>query len=248
MRKHYYFTTVFLIFSLLLCLSACDPVDKNYASSSVTLSDTSSTAKKVPDNVRRPKIMSDDKIMPQYVDISVFDEENYSDIYLGKKFKLDAHFADNEFSVPTSLTVLEKLGWTLEENSAYDKESLVYAGDSVDAVFVNADGVKIEAKFYNSSKSSVKLKECNIVRFKITNDFYTSPDSYTQFNINGVNNKMAVTDIIDTLGTPSHFYGISETDYYLDYFISEKDRRNGITVYINPADDAITAIEFSYYK
>ena len=248
MTKHICSAAVFLIISLLFCLSACDPVDKNYASSSVSLSDTSSTVKKAPENVKRPKIMSDDKIMPQYVDISVFDEENYSDIYLGKKFELNAHFANNEFTVPTSLTALESLGWTLEENSAYDKESLVYAGDSVDTVFVNADGVKIQAKFYNSSKSSVKLKECNIVKFKITNDFYTSPDSYTQFNVNGVNNKMAITDIIDTLGTPSHFYGISETDYYLDYFISEKDRRNGITVYINPADDAITAIEFSYYK
>ena len=59
---------------------------------------------------------------------------------------------------------------------------------------------------------------------------------------------MAITDIIDTLGTPSHFYGIDESNYYLDYFISQRDRRNGITVYINPSDNAITAIEFSYYK
>lgn len=248
MKKRFYFTAIFLVISVLLCLSSCDPVDKNYASSSASVSDTSSTVKKAPENVKRPKIMSDDKIMPQYVDISVFDEENYSDIYLGKKFSLNANFADNEFTVPTSVTALESLGWTLEENSAYDKESLVYAGDSVDTVFVNENGVKIQAKFYNSSKSSVKLKECNIVKFKIDNDFYSSPDNYTPFNINGVNNKMAITDIIDTLGTPSHFYGISETDYYLDYFITEKDRRNGITVYINPADDAITAIEFSYYK
>jgi hypothetical protein len=59
---------------------------------------------------------------------------------------------------------------------------------------------------------------------------------------------MAVTDIIDNLGTPSHFYQVSENAYYLDYFITKKDRRNGITVYINPVDDLITAIEFSYYK
>lgn len=51
---------------------------------------------------------------------------------------------------------------------------------------------------------------------------------------------MAITDIIDTLGTPSHFYGISENNYYLDYFISRDDRRNGITVYIDPANDSIT--------
>ena len=59
---------------------------------------------------------------------------------------------------------------------------------------------------------------------------------------------MAITDIIDTLGTPSHFYGIADNNYYLDYFISENDRRNGITVYINPSEDSITAVEFSYYK
>ena len=59
---------------------------------------------------------------------------------------------------------------------------------------------------------------------------------------------MAITDIIHVLGTPSHFYAISDTSYYLDYFISKKDRRNGITVYINPVDDIITKIEFSYYK
>ena len=59
---------------------------------------------------------------------------------------------------------------------------------------------------------------------------------------------MAITDIINTLGTPSHFYAVSETSYYLDYFITKRDRRNGITVYINPVDDNITAIEFSFYK
>ena len=59
---------------------------------------------------------------------------------------------------------------------------------------------------------------------------------------------MAITDVIDTLGTPSHFYKVSDNSYYLDYFATKKDRRNGITVYINPAEDSITAIEFSFYK
>ena len=245
MKKRVFITALLLIFSLLLCLGACEPVDKNYASSQ---SEISQTPKKAPENVKRPKIMSDDRIMPQYVDISVFDEENYSAVYLGKKFKLNAKFAGAEFSVPTTVDSMEIRGWTLAENSNLNKESVVYAGDSIDTVFVNGDGVQINAKFYNSSQSSVKLSKCNIVKFKITNDFYTSPDNYHEFNINGVNNKMAITDIIDTLGTPSHFYGTDENNYYLDYFISQNDRRNGITVYINPSDDAITAVEFSYYK
>lgn len=232
--------------ALLLC--ACSPVDKDYAVSSEASASSVSSVKSVPEDVSRPSIMSDDKIMPQFVDISVFDEENYSEIYLGKKFKFNVSFAGVEFTVPTTLSVLQKNGWRLVENSLYDEESLVYACDTVETSLENEDGVKIEATFYNSSNSSVKLKKCNIVKFKIVNDFYTNADSFHEFNVNGVNNKMAITDIIDTLGTPSHFYGISDSDYYLDYFISEKDRRNGITVYINPSDDSITAVEFSYYK
>ncbi|MBP3600007.1 MAG: hypothetical protein J6J30_02885, partial [Clostridia bacterium] len=79
-------------------------------------------------------------------------------------------------------------------------------------------------------------------------DYYNNPNDDNAFNINGITNEMAITDIIHVLGTPSHFYAISDTSYYLDYFISKKDRRNGITVYINPVDDIITKIEFSYYK
>ena len=78
--------------------------------------------------------------------------------------------------------------------------------------------------------------------------FTRTPKQYNEFSVNGVNNKMAITDIIDTLGTPSHFYGLAENNYYLDYFISKDDRRNGITVYIDPTNDSVTAIEFSYYK
>ena len=59
---------------------------------------------------------------------------------------------------------------------------------------------------------------------------------------------MAITDIIEILGTPSHFYAVSNNNYYLDYFITKKDRRNSITIYVNPIDDVITKIEISYYK
>lgn len=238
------FAVIITVFMVLL-LSACSPVDRDYAVSS---EESVSSVKAAPEDVAHPEIMSDDKIMPQFVDISVFDEENYSEVYLGKRFKFNITYADDEFTVPTKLSVLEKKGWRLVENSLYDEESLVYACDYVQMVLEKDGGAKITATFYNSSNSSVQLKKCNIVKFKIENDFYTNAESYRKFNVNGINNKMAITDIIDTLGTPSHFYGTAENDYYLDYFISEKDRRNGITVYINPSEDSVSAVEFSYYK
>lgn len=248
MKKAVNSVVFFIVLLIALSFSACDPVDKDYGVESSKPLSAASDIKKVSDDVSHPAIMSDDKIMPQFVDISVFDEENYSQIYLGKKFKFNVTFAGNEFSVPTTLTAIGKNGWKLLENSQYDEDSLIYACDTVDAVLEDENGVKINAVFFNSSNSSVKLKKCNIVKFRINNDFYSNSDNYSEFNVNGINNKMAITDIIDTLGTPSHFYGISEDNYYLDYFISEKDRRNGITVYINPTEDSVTAVEFSYYK
>ena len=101
---------------------------------------------------------------------------------------------------------------------------------------------------YNSSRSSVKLSKCYVVKIFIENDFYKDSENYKKFNINGITNSMAITDVIHTLGTPSHFYKVSDSCYYLDYFITKKDRRNGITVYINPIDDLILSVEFSYYK
>lgn len=237
-----------LVILVLLFLSSCSPVDKNYAASSEKTDSVVSTVKKATKNVPRPRIMSDDKVMGKYLDLSIFDEENYSKVYLGKKFIFNVTFANDEFTVPTNLTVMNKKGWNLVETSTYNEDSIVYACESVDAVFENQEGAKISAVFYNSSNSSVKLGKCNIVKFKIENDFYINHEKYNDFNVNGINNKMAITDIIDTLGMPSHFYGSAPDNYFLDYFITEKDRRNGITVYINPADDLVTAIEFSFYK
>ncbi|MGN0451571.1 MAG: hypothetical protein ACI4FN_05625 [Acutalibacteraceae bacterium] len=245
MKRIISFVVAFAAVAMLF--SACSPVDKDYGASSDNSGGSASVLKTATDDARHPKIMSDDKVMPQFVDISLFDEEDYSEVYLGKKFKFNVTFAGDEFDVPTNLSALNKKGWELVESGPYDSESLIYACDSVEAFF-EKENVKIKATFFNSSNSSVMLKKCSIVKFRIENDFYTNTEAYNEFNVNGINNKMAITDIIDTLGTPSHFYGVSEDNYYLDYFISEKDRRNGITVYINPTDDSVTAIEFSYYK
>ena len=107
---------------------------------------------------------------------------------------------------------------------------------------------KITAVFYNSKKSSVSLKKCPIVKFIIKQNGLIVPESqYGQFWINGISNVSAITDTIQFLGFPSHFYRISENKYYLDWFISEEDRRSGITVYVDTAEDHVDSIEFAYY-
>lgn len=226
-------------------LCACSPIDKDYG---VTSQEGNNQDSAVTPKNEDTAIMSSDRVMSKFFDISLFDEENYADIYLGKRFKIDATFMDDTFEVPIKLKKFREKGWDLAEGNTYDEKSLVFAYETIDAVFVNENGVKIDAEFYNSSRSSVTLEECYIVKFKINNDFYKDHNQYNRFNINGITNSMAITDIINTLGTPSHFYEVSETCYYLDYFITERDRRNGITVYINPVDDLILSIEFSYYK
>ena len=199
-------------------------------------------------NDNNAPIMSSDRVMSKYFDISLFDEENYADIYLGKKFKIDSKYIDDEFEVPTTIKKMNEKGWNLSLGNAYDENSLVFSYETIETVMENENGVTIKAWFYNSSRSSKKLSECNIVKFLINNDFYADIQNHTSFNINGITNSMAITDIINTLGTPSHFYEVSDSLYYLDYFITKKDRRNGITVYINPIEDNIVSIEFSYYK
>lgn len=242
------FSKIFICISICLIfvfLSSCSPVDNDYGVSSEV--DTKSLSS-VEENNNEMPIMSSDRVMSKYFDISLFDEENYANIYLGKKFKIDAQFLDQELSVPTKLSDLKDKGWSFADGNNYDENSLVFAYETIDIYLVNEANVKLHIQLYNSSRSSVSLSECYVVKYIIENNFYKDNVSYNKFNVNGITNTMAITDIIDTLGTPSHFYKVSDTSYYLDYFITKKDRRNGITIYINPIDDLITSIEFSYYK
>ena len=238
--------SILLVLAVIFGVTACSPIDKDYG----VASDESAVNEneKSFDNSQERVIMSSDRVMSKYFDISLFDEENYADIYLGKRFEINAMYMGQELPVPIKIEDIKKLGWNLAEGNAYDENSLVFAYETVDATLINEDGVKLQVQFYNSSRSSVKLSKCYIVKYIIKNDFYKNPDKYKEFHINGINNKMAITDIVQILGTPSHFYRVSEDSYYLDYFITKKDRRNGITIYINPQEDSITAIEFSFYK
>lgn len=232
-----------LIFIFSIC--GCSSADKNYGVSSVT----ESVVEEVEfENVEDTKIMSSDRVMSDYFDISLFDEENYSDVFLGKKFKIEPIVDNKTFSVPAKLSDVESWGLTLTKGNTYDANSLVFSFETVDLYFENENGMIVSAQVYNSSNSSKKLSECNIVKFKIENNFYSNPNKCITFDVNGITNSLAILDIINILGVPSHFYKVSDSAYYLDYFVSIDDRRNGITVYINPIDDIITAIEFSYYK
>ena len=229
----------------LFCLSACEKFDENYGKSSAR--PEKSENKTSNEEIKIPEIKSDDEIMPTYVDISLYDEENYADIYLGKDFKYKITYVGSALEVPTTYKNMTQEGWSLVESPEYDENSQILAGKSITTEFINEYNKKITAVFYNSKKSSVSLKKCLIVKFIVKENIIDANAPYGQFFVNGVNNVSAITDIIERLGSPSHFYRVAENKYYLDWFISEKDRRSGITIYVDTAEDRIDSIEFSYY-
>lgn len=242
------------ILSLILCcllaigLVACEKFDDNYGKSSAKQEMQDTDNKTENKNIKIPEIKSDDDVMPTYIDISLYDEENYADIYLGKDFEYKITYGGSTLSVPLSYKDMTKEGWTLMLSDEYNEDSQILAGKSITVDFINQYNKRITAVFYNNKKSSATLKKCPIVKFIVKENVIVNPNSdYGQFWVNGVSNESAITDITQYLGTPSHFYKVQENKYYLDWFITESDRRSGITVYIDTAEDCIDSIEFSYY-
>ncbi len=241
------------ILSLVLCcvcllsLAACEKFDENYGRSSAKQEQQATDSKTSDKEIKIPEIKSDDSVMPTYFDISLYDEENYADIYLGEDFEYKITYVGSSLSVPSSYKNLTKDGWSLATSDVYNEDSQILAGKSITAEFINEYNKKLTAVFYNNKKSSVSLKKCPIVKFIIKENVIDANAPYGQFFVNGVNNVSAITDIIERLGSPSHFYCVSENKYYLDWFITEKDRRSGITIYVDTAEDHIDSIEFSYY-
>lgn len=242
MKKLFKISALSLILVIIITLAACGKADMSYG-----VSEIESDVTKFIETENNP-IMSSDRVMSKYFDIMLYDEENYSDIYLGKKFKISATFLGKELKVPATIEQMGEMNWTLDEKNSYKIDSRVLAYESIEVFFKNSDGVLINTIMYNSNGKSVTLSDCKVVKIFINNNFYTDPKNVQNFNVNGVTNSMAITDVIEILGAPSHFYRESEESYYLDYFISKDDRRNGITVYINPVTDSVTSVEFSYYK
>ena len=242
------------ILSLVLCclmvagLVSCEKFDANYGKSSASNQTASADQKTASEDIKIPEIKSDDSIMPTYVDISLYDEENYADIYLGKDFEYKITYVGSALSVPSSYKKITAEGFALVPSDEYNEDSQIMAGKSLTVEFVNEYNKKLTAVFYNNKKSSSSLKKCPIVKFIIKeNGLINTESQYGQFWVNGVSNVSAITDIIELLGSPSHFYCVAENKYYLDWFIPESDRRSGITVYVDTAEDHIDAIEFSYY-
>ncbi|MBQ8741151.1 MAG: hypothetical protein IJY79_06345 [Clostridia bacterium] len=242
------------ILSLILCclfvlgLAACEKFDANYGKSSAKQELEDTNTKTESKKIKIPEIKSDDSVMPTYIDISLYDEENYADIYLGEDFKYKITYDGSALSVPSSYKNITKEGWSLVPSDEYNEDSQILAGKTLTVDFLNEYEKTITAVFYNDKKSSVSLKKCPIVKFIIKeNNLLSAESQYGQFWVNGVSNVSVITDIIECLGSPSHFYCVSENKYYLDWFITESDRRSGITVYVDTLEDHIDSIEISYY-
>lgn len=234
-------------FLLLLALAAgltvcggCSPIDKNYGVSSKPESSAAKAAE-------LPTIKSDDTVMPLYFDISLYDEEDYAQIYLGKKYKYKMTYGGSELSLPTDYGKLSKKGWSLLETDTYNEQSIIKAGETLETQLVNEYGKQLAASFYNAGHSSVKLSKCPIVRFSVKENSAASDSVYDQFWVNGVNNFSAVTDVIELLGSPSHFEAKTAGEYQLDYFLTKEDRRSRISVYISIDNDCVTGIDVAHY-
>lgn len=231
----------------MICNTACSPVDEDYGVSSKT--DNKESTVSYPKNIKIPSIKSEDTVMPLYFDISLYDEENYSKIYLGKRYEFNAVYDGKSLEVPTDLEALSAKGWEISPNEKYTSGSIIKAGSTLYLQFINEEGTLLTGYFYNESDKLVKLKDCKIVRLVIKENYALNADSqYGEFNINGVSNLSAVTDVIQSLGAPSHFHADSATDYTLNWFKTAKDRRNKITVKISTETDSVTYIAISDYK
>lgn len=239
-------TMVLLLLVLVISVACgCEKLDEDYGEGLPTESEISETDG---EGLIYPEIKSLDDVMPKYFDISHFDEENYSKIYLGKKFKFNITYAGSVLTVPTSYSKMKKLGWEISIYSKYSEDAVVTAGRNIQVELCNEYGNLITAVFYNDSKSSKKLVKCDIVKFIIPeNSLNVSESSYGQFWINGINNQSAINNVVEFFGIPSHFYRVSANHYYLDYFFSDENKRSGITIHVDPENDVILSVEFSNY-
>ena len=239
-------TTLLLVLLLVISMACgCEKLDEDYGESM-----PAETVSSEPEEAQLiyPEIKSFDDVMPKYFDISHFDEENYSEIYLGKKFKFNITYAGSVLTVPTSYSKMQKLGWQISIYSKYGEDAVVTAGKNIQVELCNEYGNLITAVFYNDSKSSKKLEKCDIVKFIIPeNSLNVEKSDYGQFWINGINNQSAINNVVEFFGIPSHFYRVSDNHYYLDYFFSEENKRSGVSVHVDPENDVILSVEFSSY-
>lgn len=241
-RKPLYAAVLCLLLSVVFLLSACSPVDKEYG-----VGPEDSEPQKT-ESVELPTIRSTDKVMPIYFDISRYDEENYADIYLGKKYEMQFTYGGTELTLPMSYKEFAAKGWELD-GELLAPDSTLLSGETVEAVFFNKYQKRLKCVLYNAGNASARLQKCNIVKLIIPENVLLNPDSaYDLFWLNGVTNHAAITDVVEYLGAPSHFYDEGEGLYYFDYFLTQDDKRSRITVHIDVNEDCVTSVEMAKYK
>lgn len=233
---------------IMVSLCACSEVDKNYGVESKKDNTKNNTVSEKYKDVEIPEISSDDTVMPNYLDISLYDVENYADIYLGADFKYDITYNGKKIALPSSYEKMLELGFkTTDATVTYD--SMVLAGGKIKVPFESADGKLLVATFHNEKTSSKTLDKCKVVKIEIAeNTLETGNSKYGEFVINGIGNTSSIKDIVETLGVPSHFYAVSDEVYYLDFFLNKKDKRDRITIYVNAIDDFVISVEVSRYS
>ncbi|MBE6727209.1 MAG: hypothetical protein E7562_01010 [Ruminococcaceae bacterium] len=234
---------------LLLCLSlACLMLISGCSKMEETTSDTVSVEDVAEKKIEIPTIKSDDQVMPLYFDISLYDEEDYAQIYLGKGFKFDFSYGGNQMKLPSSFDEISGEGWSVYD-SQYNENSLIKAGETIEIQFANKFGKQLALTFFNKESSSLKLSECAVVKYSVKeNNSIKKGCVYDQFSINGISNFSAITDVIYTLGAPSHFETFYENEYRLHYFVSKADRRDRITVIIDVQNDCVNGVEIAKYN
>lgn len=242
--KKFIITVAFILsMVMVLTISGCEKMDEDYGKGSVEQGNVSDN------ELIYPEIKSTDEIMPKYFDISRYDELNYSSSYLGKKFEFKITYAGSSLTLPSSYSKMSKLGWDFEENSKYDADSVITAGKNIEVILVNEYGKKLNVMFFNSAKSSKKLKKCDIVKLIIPENCLNVADSeYGLFWINGVTNQSAINNIVEYWNIPSHFYRVDAGHYYFDYFFTRDSKRSGVTVHVDPENDILLSIEIADYE
>lgn len=247
MNKFFRMSALLIALLLMLSFVGCKKLDEDYGKSMYVKGDN--TGSDADEEIVYPEIKSSDVVMPNYLDISRYDELNYSSAYLGEKYKFKITYAGSVFTLPTTYENLNKLGWKLSEGGNYNIDSVITAGKNIDALLTNEYGKKINVVFYNSSKSSKKLKKCSVVKLIIPeNCLNTSESEYGLFWVNGVTNQSAINNIIEYWGIPTHFYSLSNEHYYFDYFLSKENKKDGVTIHVDPQNDIVLSIEIAYYK
>lgn len=235
--------TALLMLSLTL-LGACSSVDTSSSTNETnTVSDTSYKYK----DVVPPEISSDDRVMSVFFDITYYNVENYAEIYLGKDFKLSGEFDGIALEAPSNFETMTKKGFTVAEGNTLNGDSVIYAGDKKFITFKSPNGRLLSAEFFNDSAKSKKISDCLLVKFDNNDKLDKDKEIYPYLSVNGISGTSSLSEVITKLGYPSHFHREGKDFYSLDFFLDKKDLRNRITVYVNPAEDIVTAVSFSNY-